>query len=346
MFGIKWLWKSSKTNIDTSNFVSKEFLNTTLQDYVLNNSLNTTLANYLTTNTAQTITGAKTFTEGVIINKNPVPLTLKATDNNKNYIVYKDSADNSNLSIGANATSASIEVNRGNLEIETQQENKNISINTGRVKFNRSVVEFGTEINAGYGGDTVKFIPEDNTTKTLQFYNSAPTDNRRFKLLIGEPEADNNPATKRYVDNAIAGVSNANLQNQINELNTFKTSVENSIGYHIRVQELDIQDDNGLISTTETANSIIYTYKITSINEYQILSANLRGNFQSVPDNSMRNVVFSFATVGNSIYFNIIKLDKNSNAGFPRRDNCFIRIFYVDNLTSRIENPFFFEGGN
>ena len=282
MFGIKWLWKSNKTNIDTSNFVSREFLSTTLQDYVnrdllnttlsnelanyvstttlnntlnnyvLNSSLNTTLSsyvqtntlnttlsnyvqtsalnNYVSTNTNQSISGAKTFTEGVIINKTPVPLTLKATDNNKTYIVYKDSADNSNLSIGSNATSASIEVNRGNLEIETQQENKNISINTGRVKFNRSTVEFGTEINAGYGGGTVKFIPEDNTTKTLQFYNSGSSDTRRFNLLVPEPSAANSPTTKNYVDTKETAINSqiSTIQNSISS----KISVR-QVGYKL-----------------------------------------------------------------------------------------------------------------
>lgn len=179
--------------------------------------------NTVSTNTAQTITGAKTFTEGVIINKSPVSLTLKATDNtNKNYIVYKDSANNSNLSIGSNATSASIEVNRGNLEIETQQENKNISINTGRVKFNRSVVEMGTEINAGYGGGVVKFIPEDNSTKTLQFFNNNANDTRRFNLKINEPTEATNPATKNYVDTKETAINNqiTAINNRIVENNT------------------------------------------------------------------------------------------------------------------------------
>ena len=258
MFGIKWLWKSSKTNIDTSNFVSREFLSTTLQDYVnrdllnttlsnelanyvstttlnntlnnyvLNSSLNTTLSsyvqtntlnttlsnyvqtsalsNYVSTNTTQTITGAKTFTEDVVINKTPVPLTLKATDNNKTYIVYKDSSNNSNFSLGANSGQTSLEVNRGDLLIQTQQNNKTVSIETGKVKLNRSILECGTEINAGYGGGTVKFIPEDNTTKTLQFYNSAATDDRRFNLLVPEPTAAQNPATKNYVDTQIGNI--------------------------------------------------------------------------------------------------------------------------------------------
>ena len=66
----------------------------------------------------------------------------------------------------------------------------------------RSSIELGTEIKAGYGGVTVKFIPEDNSTKTLQFYNNNATDRRRFNLLIPNPTAAQNPATKQYVDNA------------------------------------------------------------------------------------------------------------------------------------------------
>ena len=66
----------------------------------------------------------------------------------------------------------------------------------------RSPIELGTEIKAGYGGGSVKFIPEDNSTKTLQFYNANPNDRRRFNLLVPEPTAAQNPATKEYVDNA------------------------------------------------------------------------------------------------------------------------------------------------
>ena len=65
-----------------------------------------------------------------------------------------------------------------------------------------SPIELGTEIKAGYGGLTVKFIPEDNSTKTIQFYNNNVTDQRRFNLLIPEPTQAQNPATKQYVDNA------------------------------------------------------------------------------------------------------------------------------------------------
>ena len=67
----------------------------------------------------------------------------------------------------------------------------------------RSSIELGTEIKAGYGGGTVKFIPEDNSTKTLQFYNNNATDQRRFKLLVPDPTEAQNPATKKYVDDKV-----------------------------------------------------------------------------------------------------------------------------------------------
>ena len=184
----------------------------------VNNQLNNTVS----TNTNQTITGAKTFNEGITINKTPIPLLLKATSNDKSYIVFRDSANHSNLSIGANATSTSIEVNRGDLTIQTQQDNKTVAFETGTIKTNRARLEFGTEINAGYGGGTVKFIPEDNSTKTLQFFNNNANDTRRFKLAVPEPVDNNNPATKQYVDTKETAINNqiTAINNRIVENNT------------------------------------------------------------------------------------------------------------------------------
>ena len=85
----------------------------------------------------------------------------------------------------------------------------------------RSSIELGTEIKAGYGGGSVKFIPEDNSTKTLQFYNANPGDTRRFNLLVPNPTAAQNPATKHYVDNQIQQQSttlNTNINNLIKKI--------------------------------------------------------------------------------------------------------------------------------
>lgn len=156
----------------------------------------------------QTITGAKTFNNNVVISKNPTPLILKANNNDKTYMLIKSSDDTTNFSLGANSSNTSLEVNRGDLTLKTLQTNKNVNFeNVAKVKFNRSVLEMGTEINAGFGGTTVKFIPEDNTTKTLQFYNANQTDARRFKLLVPDPTEAQNPATKAYVDNAIQNIN-------------------------------------------------------------------------------------------------------------------------------------------
>ena len=156
----------------------------------------------------QTITGAKTFDNQVIIRKDGTPLTLRAVNPGKIYMLMKGADDTANFSLGANSSNTSLEVNRGDLTIKTQQANKNIAFeNAARIKFNRSVLEMGTEINAGFGGGEVKFIPEDNSTKTLKFYNNQPNDTRSFKLLVPEPTEAQNPATKAYVDNAIQNIT-------------------------------------------------------------------------------------------------------------------------------------------
>ena len=93
----------------------------------------------------------------------------------------------------------------------------------------RSSIELGTEIKAGYGGGSVKFIPEDNSTKTLQFYNANPNDTRRFNLLVPNPTAAQNPATKQYVDNKISEptllgtltLNNRNPNNQLLSIRAF-----------------------------------------------------------------------------------------------------------------------------
>lgn len=217
----KWLLVNKETiNVDLSDYYTKlevEGIKTNLENSITNNTTN------ITTNTNtinrlnnevvkiagnQTITGAKTFDNQVLIRKDGTPLTLRAVNPGKIYMIMKGADDTANFSLGANSSNTSLEVNRGDLTISTQQANKNIAFeNAARIKFNRSVLEMGTEINAGFGGGEVKFIPEDNSTKTLQFYNANPNDTRRFKLLVPEPTEAQNPATKQYVDNAIANIT-------------------------------------------------------------------------------------------------------------------------------------------
>ena len=110
----------------------------------------------------------------------------------------------------------------------------------------RSPIELGTEIKAGYGGGTVKFIPEDNSTKTLQFYNNNATDQRRFNLLIPNPTQAQNPATKQYVDNArtyIAAFSNTStVYNNLDSIQLTNpanfTAIERNIPWIIRFDRI------------------------------------------------------------------------------------------------------------
>lgn len=210
----KWLLINKDTiSVDLSDYPTKlevEAIKNNLQQSITTNTTNITNLNNEVVKIAgnQTITGAKTFDNQVIIRKDGTPLTLRAVAPGKIYMLMKGADDAANFSLGANSSNTSLEVNRGDLTIKTQQANKNIAFeNAARIKFNRSVLEMGTEINAGFGGGEVKFIPEDNSTKTLKFYNNNPTDARRFKLLVPEPTEAQNPATKAYVDNAIQNIT-------------------------------------------------------------------------------------------------------------------------------------------
>ena len=207
--GDKWLIMKEFQQVDLSDYPTKlevEAIKNNLQQSITSNTTNITNLNNEVVKLAgnQTITGAKTFDNQVIIRKDGTPLILRAVNPGKIYMLMKGADDTTNFSLGVNSSNTSLEVNRGDLTIKTQQANKNIAFeNAARIKFNRSVLEMGTEINAGFGGAEVKFIPEDNSTKTLQFYNNNANDTRRFKLLVPEPTEAQNPATKQYVDNKV-----------------------------------------------------------------------------------------------------------------------------------------------
>lgn len=162
----------------------------------LQTEVNNVKANYLTTNTEQTITGLKTF------RATPVGLKLQQAAGrvDKQYITFNDSNNTTTFSLGSQLTETSFEANRGNIKFQTQEAGKKVIFDTPEVEFNRAVPQFGTEIKAGFGAGLVKFLPEDNSTKTLQFYLNASDDTRQFKLLIPHPTEGNNPATKYYVD--------------------------------------------------------------------------------------------------------------------------------------------------
>ena len=119
---------------------------------------------------------------------------------------------------------------------------------TGGVVLHSSI-ELGSEIKAGWGGTATKFIPEDNSTKTLQFYNANPTDQRRFNLLVSEPTAAQNPTTKNYVDNKFKYVKKAQASGNItiNGNNGYQT-------HEFSISGLQAQTLNDFYIVLTTAN--------------------------------------------------------------------------------------------
>ena len=324
---------TNQINTNTTNIQNNtNSIQTNIQNSITTNQTNITNLqnNYNTLNSevvklagTQTITGAKTFTNNVVISKNPTPLILKANNNDKTYMLIKSSDDATNFSLGANATNTSLEVNRGDLTIKTLQANKNVNFeNVARVKLYRSVLETGTEINAGYGGLNVKFIPEDNSTKTLQFYNSSPSDQRRFKLLVPEPTEAQNPATKNYVDNAIS-----NLQTNGN------------LGLNLRYQDLVVPNAP---TKFEEGNTVKYWFTSISVPEIKFLSAVVNYQGQSNASTLQKYWDFSYSVAsGSKVYFHFTA-DKNTNYrnNTPNWGQTKIRIFYIDSLNTRNSEPY------
>lgn len=198
-------------------------------------TLETKTDNAVTLDGNQTITGNKTFNSNVIISNGSTPLVLKAANSNKHYLIYKNTSNETTFSLGSNNSGTSLEMNKGNLVIKAIENNKNVTLeNVSKLKLNQTVLEAGMEINAGFGGSTVKFIPEDDSTKSLKFYNENPNDRRRFNLLVGEPENGNNPTTKNYVDNkvsdsidAVNNTINSNIETITNNINTINQQLSN-----------------------------------------------------------------------------------------------------------------------
>ena len=151
-------------------------------------------------------------------------------------------------------------------------------------------ITLGTAINAGWGGNPVKFIPDDNRTKTLQFFNNNANDQRRFNLLIAEPTQAQNPATKQYVDNAIANSGGSGsggsipqgTLDQINNNTTNITNLQNEVsGQAISISSLETQvnvnvnrigtNSNNINNLTNRTNTIEQNYVSKNTNTEQVI---------------------------------------------------------------------------
>ena len=327
-----------------TNPATKAYVDNAIQNITPGSGGSIDTSNFATLNTAQTITGAKTFDNQVVIRKDGTPLILRAVNPGKIYMLIKGADDTTNFSLGANSSNTSLEVNRGDLTIQTQQANKNIVFeNAARIKFNRSVLEMGTEINAGYGGLNVKFIPEDNSTKTLQFYNANATDQRRFNLLIAEPTQANNPATKNYVDTAIAGINTSGnvpqqTLDQINTNTTNITNLQNTVNTNTNsINTLNQKDtQNVKLSGDQTINGIkTFASQIKAnggiTNLPNPTNATDAVNKQYVDNNTLSTTATALQTVASSVSF-----QRPITVQTPTANTDAANKQYVDNQISQI----------
>lgn len=187
----------------------------------------------------------------------------------------------------------------------------------------RSSIEFGTEIKAGYGGGSVKFIPEDNSTKTLQFYNANPNDTRRFKLLVPNPTEAQNPTTKQYVDNQI--------QQQSTTLNT-------NINNLIKKTDYSWSTINGPFNS---GNTTYYRFTLNFSQPLSVIGVNVNYKDQTSFLEKSAYWHTSWAVAGSNNVSVLLFMDKNmySDKGGTSLNldptKFVIRLFYIDRYNSR-----------
>ena len=201
----------------------------------------------------------------------------------------------------------------------------------------RSSIELGTEIKAGYGGGSVKFIPEDNSTKTLQFYNANPNDTRRFNLLVPNPTAAQNPATKQYVDNQIQQQSTT-LNTNINNLNTNINNLNTNINNLIKKTDYSWGTINGPFNS---GNTTYYRFTLNFSQPLAVIGVNVNYKDQTSFLEKSAYWRTSWAVAGSNNVSVLLFMDKNmySDKGGTSLNidpaKFVIRVFYIDRYNSR-----------
>lgn len=311
-------YQQVKTNVNnnTTSITNLRTLTTALTRSV--SAMEVQMESVVKTNTEQTITGLKTFNAG------PIGLKLKqvAGRDDKQYLIFANKNDTTTFSLGSDLSGTNFELNRGHLRIQAKEANKNVYFdNVSTVEFNNATPQFGQNIKAGWGGGVCKFLPEDNSTKTLQFYLNNANDTRRFNLLVPEPTQANNPTTKNYVDTNINATTTilTNTRNTLNEVDIRSVNNENEInnikstyatqryvGGEISGLRLDLTDGqiqkrdytfpNTNVVPFNDGSFITYLLEITDLQETMVVGYNISYMDQT---NSRAKAIFwknSFST--------------------------------------------------
>lgn len=294
--------------------------------------------NNVTTNTTQTISGAKTLSNTLTLTKTNGALAFKPGANQASFIEFYNSTTRIGYIGKASSANNHIQIAAQfeNIVLETTAANRSVSINSSSLKLNNTTLETGTNIHAGYGGNTVKFIPNDNSTKTLQFYNSGASDTRRFNLLIPEPTQPNNPATKNYVD-----TKETALNNQI-------TAINNRIVENNTILKRTYTFTPSSSTPLNPGNGEIYRYvlQITDLTNVSVIG--ISTNYQNQSNSNVKSqfweVSYSLWNEGINIqltgdkkwytYLQSLQAPINMNIDFT---NFEITIFYMENANREAE---------
>ena len=194
-----------------------------------------------------------TFTNKQIINKtdwnDPHALSIEYPANKTGHIVFRE-GNTVTAHIGReNNSQTQFMISSGDRELKLRGGNNNIYLNRSGLRAVMDV-EFGQNIRVGSGGTLIRFTPEDSTTKTLQFYNNAPTDSKRLMLRIAAPTENNHAANKQYVDEKVLEAQTGN-----NQINTEVATIKQNI---TALQQKDTTHDT-LIAELETTTSQLET---------------------------------------------------------------------------------------
>lgn len=200
-------------------------------------ALEQALNNCAKTNTANTFTQKQTINKGNSSDSHS--LSIEYDNNKSGQIVFKEGGTVKAFIGKENPTQTQFIISSGNSELKLWGGNKGIHLNSSGLQA-RMNVEFGSQIQVGIGGTLVKFLPEDNTTKTLQFYNNNPTDSKRLMLKVATPTEANHVTNKEYVDEKIKFIEKTGITFTRQELEAGKV-----VKYWAQINYSDLPVPNG-----------------------------------------------------------------------------------------------------
>lgn len=253
-----------------------------------------------------------TFTQKQTINKtdwnDPHAISIEYPNNKSGHIVFKEGTSVVAHMGRESNNSTQFIISGGDRELKLRGGNNNLHINRSGL-LARMDVEFGTRIKMGHGGGLIKFTPEDNTTKTLQFFENNPTDSKRLMLKVATPTEANHVTNKEYVDAKFneSNTTITNLQTRVEEVNTTLTTniQQNTTNIALKANQTEL--DN-YVKKSNTTNLTIENTQNTIIRSRILNLTSTTGDLQiRVPDNKGIDV-------GNKPIFNVPNPRNNTEA--------------------------------